>query len=62
MSESYIKSNTRTWYDICVKCRRIVSPRHTSCPKCGGTEFKGTIRTTEGCEQRPFSSGKEKKP
>ena len=47
--EGYIEGKgRRTWYDVCVKCSRIVSPRHTSCPKCGGTEFKGTIRESDG--------------
>jgi len=49
MNEGYIEGKgQRTWYDVCVKCTRIVSPRHTSCPKCGGTEFVGTIRASDG--------------
>jgi rRNA maturation endonuclease Nob1 len=52
MDEGYVTGEKRTWYDVCVKCKRIVSPRHTACPKCGGTEFKGTIRTKQGNEIR----------
>ena len=56
MSEGYVKVNERTWYDVCKKCRRIVSPRHTCCPKCGGTEFKGTIRDESGNAKQDFSN------
>jgi len=52
MNEGYIEGKNRTWYDVCVKCSWIVSPRHTSCPKCGGTEFKGTIRESDGRVRR----------
>jgi len=45
-SEGYVIANKRTWYDVCVKCYRIVSPRHACCPKCGSTEYVGTIKET----------------
>lgn len=43
MSEGYIKGKDRTWYDVCKECSRIVSPRHSCCPNCGGTEYESTI-------------------
>lgn len=52
MSEGFVQSEKRVWYDVCVKCKRIVSPRHSSCPKCGSTEFEGTIRDKNGRELR----------
>ena len=58
-SEGFVKANRRTWYDVCVKCTRIVSPRHSCCPQCSGTEFKGSIRTENGYEQKPLVLVKE---
>lgn len=53
--EGFIEGNQRYWYDICVKCFRIVSPRHSCCPNCGGIEYKGTIRNKEGLvKQKPL--------
>jgi len=55
--EGFVSVKERYWYDVCVKCTRIVSPRHSSCPKCGSTEFKGTIRNKDGTViQKPLKA------
>jgi len=61
MNEGYVEGKNRTWYDVCKNCSRIVSSRHTSCPKCGGTDFEGTIRESDGrVRRKPFLEATQK--